>query len=100
MIVEAQFREHFAIAHSTPGYAMLLAAAPTEFVGTKERLTGLVELLSAALASAFRDQGLPLPPWRRVRSVLSKWALGQQGFGERPVLVRQGSNMLPQADET
>lgn len=84
MIVEAQFREHFAIAHTTPSYAMLLAAAPAEFVGSAARLTALVELLSGALAAAFRDQGLPLPPWRRSRSVLSKWALGHDGFGEFP----------------
>lgn len=80
--MEAQFREHFAIAHQTPTYAMLLAAAPVEFVGSAARLGALVELMSVGVAAAFQDQGLPLPPWRRARSVLSKWALGQDGHGE------------------
>jgi uncharacterized protein (TIGR01615 family) len=82
VIVEAQFREHFAIAHPTPAYAVLLAAAPAEFVGSSERLAALAELLSAGVAVAFREQGLPLPPWRRAKSLLSKWALGPHGQGE------------------
>ena len=84
MIVEAQFREHFQLAHATPQYAALLAAVPTELVASSERLAGLVALLSAAVEKAFAEQALPLPPWRRRKSVLSKWGLDERSVpGER-----------------
>lgn len=44
-----------------------------EFVGSPERLFSAVELLCAEIADAFRDQGRPLPPWRRRKGMLSKW---------------------------
>ncbi|BDA45856.1 hypothetical protein COCOBI_07-6430 [Coccomyxa sp. Obi] len=83
VIVEPQLREHFRIAHSTHAYDALLAAAPAEFVGGPGRLAAIVEVLSSAVAAAFKDQGLPLPPWRRAKSVLSKWGLGPSGAGVR-----------------
>jgi hypothetical protein len=75
VVVEAQFREHFQLAHATPAFAQLLAAAPAELVATRARLAQLVQLLSGAVAEAFAAQGLPLPPWRKPKSVLSKWGL-------------------------
>ena len=80
--MEPQLREHFRIAHSTPGYDSLLSAAPAEFVGGAARLAAIVELLSSAVAAAFKEQSLPLPPWRRTKSVLSKWGLGPAASGE------------------
>ncbi len=82
VIVEPQLREHFRIAHSTPEYDSLLSAAPGEFVGGAGRLAAVVELLSSAVAAAFKDQQLPLPPWRRTKSVLSKWGLGPAAAGK------------------
>lgn len=84
MIVEPQLREHFRIAHSTHTYDALLAAAPAEFVGGPGRLAAIVEVLSSAVAVAFKDQSLPLPPWRRAKSVLSKWGLGASAAGLMP----------------
>ena len=80
VVVEAQFREHFQLAHATPQYAALLAAAPAELVASSERLAGLVALLSAAVEKAFAEQALPLPPWRRRKSVLSKWGLDERAL--------------------
>ncbi|CAL8470543.1 g10085 [Coccomyxa elongata] len=83
VIVEPQLREHFRIAHSTHAYEALLAAAPAEFVGGPGRLAAIVEVLSSAVAAAFKDQSLPLPPWRRAKSVLSKWGLGPSAAGAK-----------------
>lgn len=82
VIVEPQFREHFRIAQTTPAHDALLAVAPAEFVGSAVRLGALVELMSAAVAAAFKEQQVPLPPWRRTKSVLSKWGLGSAAAGE------------------
>ena len=81
VIVEPNFREHFSIASATPAYRRLLAATPGEFVGSVSRLAALVELLSEGVRGAFAEQGLPLPPWRRAKSVMSKWGMGPHAHG-------------------
>ncbi|KAK9830187.1 hypothetical protein WJX72_010189 [[Myrmecia] bisecta] len=75
VVVEPRFKEQFQIAHSTPAYDALLQAVPLDFVGTSTRLRALVELLCAEVAAAFQEQDRPLPPWRKLSSVLSKWRL-------------------------
>ena len=82
IVVEQNFREHFSIASATPAYRRMLAAAPGEFVGSVSRLAAIVELLSDGVKRAFADQGLPLPPWRRSKSVMSKWGMGPNAHGE------------------
>eukprot|EP00887_Chlorella_sp_A99_P005466 scaffold1.g5466.t1 len=72
-LADPAFREQFALAQPTRGFENLLKAAPAEFVGSTLRLRALVELLCAEMAEVFHSQGLPLPPWRRVESMLSKW---------------------------
>ena len=74
LVVEPCFREQFVIAQPTPAYAALLAAAPPCFVGPAPRLRAAVALLCGEMAAAFKQQGLPVPPWRSKRAMLSKWA--------------------------
>ena len=90
IVVEQNFREHFSIASSTPAYRRLLAAAPGEFAGSVSRLAAIVELLSDSVKRAFAEQGLPLPPWRRAKSVMSKWGMGPNAHGEKPSLACVG----------
>lgn len=72
-MVDPRFREQFAIAQPTPAYDCLLKAVPLEFVGTQLRLRALVETLSVEMAEAFASQQRTLPPWRKFKSMLSKW---------------------------
>ena len=72
-LVDPKFREQFEIAHASPRYAAVLAAAPADFVGTEERIVPLVELLCAEMSAAFRAAGATLPPWRQAGAMLSKW---------------------------
>jgi hypothetical protein len=72
--VEPRFREQFVIAQPTPAYAALLEAVPACFVGTVSRLEAVATLLCEAMAAAFKQQGLPVPPWRSRQATLSKWA--------------------------
>ena len=81
IVVEQDFRENFSIASATPAYQRLLAAAPGEFAGSVSRLAAIVELLSEGVKRAFAEQGLPLPPWRRAKSVMSKWGMGPNAHG-------------------
>ena len=82
VVVEPHFKENFSIASATPAYRRLLGAAPGEFVGSVSRLAAIVELLSEGVKRAFAEQGLPLPPWRRAKSVMSKWGMGPHAHGE------------------
>ena len=75
IVVEPDLVPHFVIAQPTPRYAALLAAAPPEFVGPPTRMAALVDTLAGGAAAAFEEQGLPLPPWRRAKSLRSKWGL-------------------------
>ena len=87
IVVEQSFRENFSIASATPAYERLLAAAPGEFAGSVSRLAAIVELLSEGVKRAFAEQGLPLPPWRRAKSVMSKWGMGPNAHGVTPHLT-------------
>jgi uncharacterized protein (TIGR01615 family) len=76
LVVEPSFRDQFVIAHPTPAYTELLAAVPLCFVGTVQRLEAAVTLLCQEMAAAFKQQGLPIPPWRTKKAMLSKWGPG------------------------
>ncbi|EFN53007.1 hypothetical protein CHLNCDRAFT_58711 [Chlorella variabilis] len=72
-VVDPRFREQFAIAQPTPAYDRCLRAVPLEFVGTPLRLQALVEVLCGQVAHAFASSQRTLPPWRKLKSQLSKW---------------------------
>lgn len=75
VLVEASFRECFAIAKPSACYARLLADLPAEFVGSPAQLTALVEVISDQISTSFQEQGMSVPPWRTLRSLLSRWRL-------------------------
>ena len=72
-VVEAHFKDHFAIPHPTERYAGLLGVVPDEMVAPTSSITPLVQLLCSEMSLAFEAQGLSLPPWRHSKSLLSKW---------------------------
>lgn len=72
-IIDPAFREQFDIAHATPRYQQILAAIPSTFVGTEERLVALVRALCQEIQGVFLEQNATLPPWRDVAAQLSKW---------------------------
>lgn len=75
IIIEPEFRSHFHIGQEegNPLYKKVLDEIPDEFVGTAARLHAIVETMSNAMTYAFRTQGMPPPPWRKLKSTLSKW---------------------------
>lgn len=72
-LVEPMLHDHFEIANPTEDYRAILDALPTEFVGSKESMIAVVQLLCLEMATAFTARGFLLPPWRQCRSMLSKW---------------------------
>jgi hypothetical protein len=84
--VDLNFRDHFVLPHSTGWYAKLLAALPNDWVGTAAALAPLVGLMSAGMRLCFKQAGVPLPPWREGRAVLSRW-LPEAYEEEAPPLV-------------
>lgn len=74
-IIEPRLREQFEIAHPTLFYKTLLDQLPAEFVGPATKLRTLVEAVSSAMAGAFKEMEMSLPPWRRLPATLSKWGL-------------------------
>ncbi|GMH33298.1 hypothetical protein BSKO_01132 [Bryopsis sp. KO-2023] len=73
VIVEFDFKAEFMILEPTMRYQSLLEDLPSEFVGTRERLTELVQFLCREMGTAFLETGRTVPPWRRHNSVVSKW---------------------------
>jgi hypothetical protein len=47
---------------------------PLCYVGTVGRLDAVVTFICEEMAAAFKQQGLPVPPWRSRAAMLSKWA--------------------------
>jgi hypothetical protein len=86
VLVDLNFRDHFVLPHSTGWYAKLLAALPNDWVGTAAALAPLVRLMSAGMRLCFKQAGVPLPPWREGRAVLSRW-LPEAYEEEAPPLV-------------
>ena len=73
IIIDPFFREQFEVPVASSRYASLVGALPAVYVGTQEHLIPLVELMCEEMSRAFVEAGSLLPPWRRTKSMLSKW---------------------------
>ncbi|KAG2484338.1 hypothetical protein HYH03_016880 [Edaphochlamys debaryana] len=85
-IVEPALRQHFAIPHPSPEFALVLSHLPEVFVGGSCRLAPIVQLMCALMADSFARQGLALPPWRKEQAMLSKWMPQPHRLRDTPVL--------------
>ena len=75
MVMEPYLRAHFVISRPTERYQRLLDTLPPHFVGAHERLARLVDFMSEQMLASFKERGMPVPPWRQNKSILSKWFL-------------------------
>lgn len=73
IIIDPTFKESFIIAHPSARYTAALEALPPVFIGTLRTVQPLVELLCAEMALAFKEAGIVMPPWRSLRSMMTKW---------------------------
>jgi uncharacterized protein (TIGR01615 family) len=72
-LVDPHFRDQFRIGQPTESYEFVLSVMPPEFVGSPLRLQALADLLCTEIVEVYREQKLPLPPWRKSGAMLSKW---------------------------
>jgi uncharacterized protein (TIGR01615 family) len=72
-LVDPHFRDQFRIGQPTDSYESVLKVMSPEFVGSPVRLQALADLLCTEIADVYREQRLPLPPWRKSGAMLSKW---------------------------
>ena len=75
LLMEPYLRAHFVISRPTERYERLLDTLPPHFVGSHKRLATLVDFMSEQMLASFKERGMPVPPWRQNKSILSKWFL-------------------------
>ncbi|KAJ8563593.1 hypothetical protein K7X08_032045 [Anisodus acutangulus] len=73
LIVDIDFRSQFELARPTQDYQELLNSLPSIFVGTEEKLEGIISLLCSAAKQSLKEKGLHVPPWRKTSYMHSKW---------------------------
>ena len=73
VVVEPRFKDQFVIANPTRTYETLLELVPETFVGVATDLMAALDILCKEMRTAFQETGRPLPPWRRKKSLASKW---------------------------
>lgn len=85
------FHKHYAVVCCCD-----LQAVPPCLVGTSAKLQAVVKLLCEEMTSAFKSQGLPVPPWRTRQAMLSKWAPNQlAALAAKIADMRSCSAVLP-----
>lgn len=55
----------------------MLQSVPPCFVGPVANLEAVVKLLSEQMTATFKQQALPVPPWRTHAALMSKWSPSQ-----------------------
>lgn len=73
IFVDPRFREQFAVARPTNRLDAFLETVPEVFVGAAEELVRTLDVVCGEVRLAFETQGMSVPPWRRKKSVASKW---------------------------
>lgn len=73
LIIDLNFRDSFKLARPTLAYNQLLEALPTVFIGHPYELRCIVTVMCTQAAQAFERNGMSVPPWRRLKAVLTKW---------------------------
>lgn len=72
-IIDVNFQDQFVLARATPHYLTALKLLPTVFVGTTKRLEQILEIMSEAAKLSLEQNSMPLPPWRTLAFMSSKW---------------------------
>lgn len=73
LIVDIDFRSQFELARPTSTYKELTNTLPCIYVGSEEKLENIISLLCSAAKQSLKENGLHIPPWRKVSYMQSKW---------------------------
>ncbi|KAF5742673.1 hypothetical protein HS088_TW09G00724 [Tripterygium wilfordii] len=73
LIIDIDFRSHFEIARAVDSYNRILKALPVAYVGSLARLKQYLQVMVDAARSSLKQNSMPLPPWRSLPYLQSKW---------------------------
>ncbi|MCO5573536.1 hypothetical protein L7F22_027307 [Adiantum nelumboides] len=73
LILDVDFRSQFEIARPTQSYLAALRTLPVPFVGSVEKLSQVLHTLAEAAKLSLRQNAMPVPPWRTLSYMTSKW---------------------------
>ncbi|KFK36851.1 hypothetical protein AALP_AA4G180000 [Arabis alpina] len=73
LIVDIDFRSHFEIARAVDSYQRIMESLPVVYVGTVSRLNKFLQVMVDAAKFSLKQNSMPLPPWRSLNYLQSKW---------------------------
>ncbi|EOA27564.1 hypothetical protein CARUB_v10023703mg [Capsella rubella] len=73
LIVDIDFRSHFEIARAVDSYQRIMESLPVVYVGTVARLNQFLQVMVDAAKFSLKQNSMPLPPWRSLNYLRSKW---------------------------
>ncbi|KAL8210694.1 hypothetical protein R6Q57_005131 [Mikania cordata] len=73
LIIDIDFRSHFEIARAVPSYNRILNTLPVVYVGPLTKLKQFLQVMVDAAKSSLKQNSMPLPPWRSLAYLQSKW---------------------------
>lgn len=80
--------------NSSPRFSKFLELLPTVFVGTSRMLQQLVPMICDEMSRCFASLGQPVPPWRRIQTVKSRWTCTKPTI---PKFVQESTNFRIQS---
>ncbi|XP_076905973.1 uncharacterized protein LOC143561891 [Bidens hawaiensis] len=73
LIIDIDFRSHFEIARAVPSYNRILNSLPVVYMGPLTKLKQYLQVMVEAAKSSLKQNSMPLPPWRSLAYLQSKW---------------------------
>ncbi|KAH0932931.1 hypothetical protein HID58_010048 [Brassica napus] len=73
LIIDIDFRSHFEIARAVDSYQRIMESLPVVYVGTVARLNQFLQVMVDAAKYSLKQNSMPLPPWRSLNYLQSKW---------------------------
>ncbi|KAG6481888.1 uncharacterized protein LOC122017420 [Zingiber officinale] len=72
-LVDLSFAAEFRVARASEKYEQLVSRLPEVMVARPEMVRRVVRTVGDAARRSLRQQGMPVPPWRKGRYMMSKW---------------------------
>ncbi|WCJ19616.1 hypothetical protein M5689_001900 [Euphorbia peplus] len=73
LIIDIDFRKHFEIARAVASYDKILKSLPVVYLGSINTLEEYLQVMVEAAKSSLKQHSMPLPPWRSLSYLQSKW---------------------------
>ena len=75
IIVDPCFKAQFDIQNPSNTYSAMMESVPQVYTGTCDELRALVRIMCREMQQSFEETQCALPPWRTLKSMLSRWMI-------------------------